>query len=128
MKAGRPAYHVRSKWITLKYNGVLMYFELDSKGNLTSRRGNMAEPHHVLPMAQMPTSFPPVVLQEEAIPQVPSVPAIPRIATPALESDIMFDGEADLMCPNDTFDNEWLLQDKTFQFEDSPFLHYPSDQ
>jgi hypothetical protein len=37
MKAGRPAYHIRSKWLTIVKDGRLMYFELDKKGNLVSK-------------------------------------------------------------------------------------------
>lgn len=39
MKAGRPAYHIRAKWITLTYpHGSRVYYELDSKGNLVSKK------------------------------------------------------------------------------------------
>jgi hypothetical protein len=43
MKAGRPSYHVRSKWITVTTPHGLMYFELDTKGSLVSKK---LEPHH----------------------------------------------------------------------------------
>lgn len=39
MKAGRPAYHIRAKWITLMGpQGSLVYYELDSKGNLVNKK------------------------------------------------------------------------------------------
>ena len=39
MKAGRPAYHIRAKWITLTYpQGSRVYYELDSKGNLLNKK------------------------------------------------------------------------------------------
>ncbi|OHT14149.1 hypothetical protein TRFO_03190 [Tritrichomonas foetus] len=49
MKAGRPKYHVKAKWITVYgAGGSLMYFELDKKGNL-NRKNNVPfyVPHHV---------------------------------------------------------------------------------
>jgi hypothetical protein len=42
MKAGRPSYHVRAKWLTVSLPQGMIYFELDSKGNLVTGR-----PHHI---------------------------------------------------------------------------------
>ncbi|KAH0787185.1 hypothetical protein GPJ56_008899 [Histomonas meleagridis] len=36
MKAGRPTYHVKAKWISVcNQDGTSSYYELDNKGNLT---------------------------------------------------------------------------------------------
>jgi hypothetical protein len=69
MKAGRPAYHVRSKWLTVVTKEGIMYFELDKKGTLVSRLGkNDIAPHHVSSAAQ--AADPPTAQQAEQPPQI----------------------------------------------------------
>jgi hypothetical protein len=56
MKAGRPSYHVRSKWLTVTTPNGVLYFELDAKGNLVKGRVSKLTPHHVIgtrPSAEM---------------------------------------------------------------------------
>jgi hypothetical protein len=48
MKAGRPSYHVRSKWLTVATPSGVLYFELDAKGNLVKGPARQLAPHHVI--------------------------------------------------------------------------------
>jgi hypothetical protein len=49
MKADRPLYHIRSKWLTIANIDGLLYFELDRRGNLVKGNGQLI-PHHIVPM------------------------------------------------------------------------------
>jgi hypothetical protein len=42
MKAGRPSYHIRAKWITVQLPQGAVYFELDQKGNLLAKLGEIS--------------------------------------------------------------------------------------
>jgi hypothetical protein len=52
MKAGRPVYHVPSKWVTILTPTGLMYFELDKKGNLIKTEMSLSL-HHILPITSV---------------------------------------------------------------------------
>jgi hypothetical protein len=82
MKAGRPSYHIRAKWITVATPQGLVYFELDRKGNLIGK--NIAA-HHVLPVTQTRPDPPPEVVTQ-------STPL--RIETPVF-TDYDFFGDMD---------------------------------
>lgn len=52
MKSGRPAYHVRAKWISLlNAQGTLTFFELDKKGNIISPHSALSD----IPVTDMAT-------------------------------------------------------------------------
>jgi hypothetical protein len=51
MKAGRPAYHVRSKWVTVTTPQGILYFELDAKGNLLRKD---LRPDRIVPLEMPP--------------------------------------------------------------------------
>lgn len=44
MKAGRPRYHVPAKWISVYSPRGVMYYELDSKGNIAKGLTEMCTP------------------------------------------------------------------------------------
>jgi hypothetical protein len=50
MKAGRPSYHVQSKWVTVASPQGLLYFALDDKGNLVKGKDRELRPDHIGPL------------------------------------------------------------------------------
>jgi hypothetical protein len=81
MKAGRPAYHVRSKWVTVTTPQGVLYFELDAKGNLL--RKNL-HPDRVVPLQMpLPQNTAPAVAPLLPVVLAPLLPA----QTPILEAD-----------------------------------------
>jgi hypothetical protein len=77
MKAGRPSYHIRSRWISVMWNGGLLYFELDTKGNLLNRQGSSSTPHHFVPGDQLKPEIDPLVLEPAQKPEIPVPEIIP---------------------------------------------------
>jgi hypothetical protein len=65
MKAGRPAYHVRSKWVTIATPHGLLYFELDRRGNLI-RLNKQLLVHHVEPLCIPETPAAPISAPDPA--------------------------------------------------------------
>ena len=53
MKAGRPSYHIPSKWISIPGSNCMIYFELDSKGNLVRNKANKLGAHHIVKCGQI---------------------------------------------------------------------------
>ena len=48
MKAGRPTYHVKAKWILVfNQDGTSSYFELDSRGNLVKSEIPQKKKHEI---------------------------------------------------------------------------------
>jgi hypothetical protein len=66
MKAGRPSYHVRSKWVTITTAEGVLYFELDSKGSLVRGKQNQLVPDHIARFAAAPAQ--PVQVPKAATP------------------------------------------------------------
>jgi hypothetical protein len=71
MRAGRPAYHVKSRWITITQPNGLIYFDLDSRGSLVK-----GSPPRFVPFptegAESPEFLPPVTPVFDSIPDFPS--------------------------------------------------------
>jgi hypothetical protein len=81
MKAGRPAYHVRSKWLTVATPDGVLYFELDTKGNLVKNTVNQLSLYHIAEL-QLPTITPPEMAKPHAPPPAPDQPAAAPIRPP----------------------------------------------
>lgn len=47
MKAGRPTYRVKARWITYECDDAVAFYELDSKGNIVKDHGKMRVHHSV---------------------------------------------------------------------------------
>jgi hypothetical protein len=88
MKAGRPAYHVRSKWLTVATPDGILYFELDTKGNLVKNKIHQLIPHHIGEL-QLPTIRPAVVTPPDmARADAPAAPiAAPIRPPPAVSTE-----------------------------------------
>jgi hypothetical protein len=94
MKAGRPSYHVQSKWVTVASPQGLLYFALDDKGNLVKGKDRELRPDHIGPLV-LPGPVLPVRPRKPAKPKleevvtpirpepVPVTPFIPRPPPPA---------------------------------------------
>jgi hypothetical protein len=52
MIAGRAPYRVHSKWITVASTNGILYFALDSRGNLVKARGRELRPDHIRPVGR----------------------------------------------------------------------------
>jgi hypothetical protein len=80
MKAGRPSYHIRSRWVTIAQANGLLRFELDEHGSLAKGR-----PPQLIPFPSSIQQIPPVL----ARPVTPTVP-ISREPDPDLSFTIDF--------------------------------------
>jgi hypothetical protein len=84
MKAGRPSYHVPSKWVTVTTPQGMMYFDLDEKGNLVKGDTKELRPSHIVPLGPCPV-VPPVIAARGRHPakaQLPGPPHPGLIAAP----------------------------------------------
>jgi hypothetical protein len=97
MKAGRPAHHVRSKWLTVLRKDVILYFELDKKGILVSMLcKNDITPHHIAG-SKAPAAAPPGTPQAEQAPQIPIQSPPPVVAlNPSAPTDDFLDFKWDM--------------------------------
>jgi hypothetical protein len=88
MKAGRPAYHVPSKWVTATTPEGIFYYELDKKGVLISTK---MQPARVVPVDQ--PAQPPVAASPQPVHTAPVAPRPPPPPPePAIDSmDMAFD-------------------------------------
>jgi len=94
MRAGRPAYHIRSKWITVATPNGIMYFELDVKGNLVSKDLSPSRVVAVQNVVQVPppVQIPPHV-QVAVEPVRPETPVLDEFELSTFGDDFFpFDG------------------------------------
>jgi hypothetical protein len=93
MRAGRPAYHVSAKWLTVHFQTFLAYYALDSKGNLVKGPDGI-KPHHVVDHPLMTQQRAPVatpvlttVNAPPELPPPPVLPADPLLSVPEMSFD-----------------------------------------
>jgi hypothetical protein len=89
MKAGRPSYHIPSRWVTVLLNDGLTYFELDKKGNIVKPSNGAIVPHHVMPIVAPPVQ--PIERQVLVVPEIPVNPVSRDSPSPFAEFEPMDD-------------------------------------
>jgi hypothetical protein len=111
MKAGRPSYHIPSKWITVSTQQGMMYFRLDDKGNLVRGNDKQLRPDHIAPIApantlpqpvQRPRKVPPPQPHTAAAARATAPPTVPLPAQPGSPAEVTFDqffDEDSFTCP-----------------------------
>jgi hypothetical protein len=97
MRTGRPAFHIKAKWVTIDQPNGSYFFELDDKGRLKLRNG-LVQPHRFVPnppaappadLAPQPPATPPREQQQKDAAEVESPQSI------ALEPSSVWDAASD---------------------------------
>jgi hypothetical protein len=100
MKAGRPSYHIPSKWITVSTEQGMMYFRLDDKGNLIRGNDKQLRPDHVAPIVpanalpqpvQRPRKVPAPQPHTAAPARATALPTVALPPQPAGPDEVTFD-------------------------------------
>lgn len=88
MKAGRPTYRVKAKWVTFQGPEDETFFELDQRGELIKVNKKELKPHHTKKISCLPESLSiadyiksvQTYQQPAVVPSAP-LPSIPNIET-----------------------------------------------
>ena len=111
MKAGRPTYRVKARWITYDCDNAVAFYELDSKGNLVKDNGKLKLHHTVqlnkdsLAKAALPPQAPLAPVEPKPAVMTPDQPTSNEAST----SDV-FD-EMDSLFAINSFYDESIDQD-----------------
>jgi hypothetical protein len=119
MKAGRPSYHIPSKWVTVSTPQGIVYYLLDDKGNLVRGEDKQFHPDHIAPLT-LPPGPPPQLPRARKARKPPPPPVVspPQLPVPELEETR---GPADLDQP---FESELGMWPELSEFPDDFNFHF----
>jgi hypothetical protein len=114
MKAGRPSYHIPSRWVTVTTPKGVLYFALDDKGNLVRGEGKEIRPERIAPLVSPAALVAPVPRPRKPpkTSATPITPATPPIPVPPANPPATLVGPP----PADEFD-PFSLEGRAFYFE-----------